>query len=89
MKSIPASKFKAQCLALLDNLDEEGIIVTKRGKPVAQVTPVRPDPRELIGSIPDLIVDDNDPLFSTGLRWEAESPSDVAVPPSALHDHPE
>ena len=36
MKMIEAGKFKEQCLALLDDLDAEGLIVTKHGKPVAR-----------------------------------------------------
>jgi len=39
--TIPAGKFKAQCLAILDEVQESGkpVIVTKRGKPVAKVVP--------------------------------------------------
>ena len=33
MKKIGAAKFKEQCLALLDQLDADGLIVTKHGKP--------------------------------------------------------
>jgi len=42
VRSIPAGQFKQQCLALLDevNASREPIVVTKRGKPVAQVTPL-------------------------------------------------
>lgn len=40
MKHIAASKFKQQCLALLDSVDEEGIIITKHGKPVAKLSAV-------------------------------------------------
>ena len=38
---IPAGKFKAECLAILDEVQESGesIVVTKRGKPVARVIP--------------------------------------------------
>ena len=39
MKLIGAAKFKKQCLALLDQLDADGFIITKRGKPVARVVP--------------------------------------------------
>lgn len=44
-KTVPAGKFKAQCLAILDRVAESGeaIVVTKRGKPVARVVPVRPE----------------------------------------------
>ena len=30
MNSIDASKFREQCLALLDELDDDGLVVTKR-----------------------------------------------------------
>lgn len=38
---IGATEFKAKCLALLDEIDEQGgtITVTKRGWPVATITP--------------------------------------------------
>jgi prevent-host-death family protein len=40
---IGATEFKAKCLSLLDELEETGgeITVTKRGKPVATVQPVK------------------------------------------------
>ena len=40
---IGATEFKAKCLALLDEIDEEGgtIIVTKRGRPVATIGPAK------------------------------------------------
>ena len=40
---IGATEFKAKCLALLDQLQEQGgeITVTKRGKPVATVLPAK------------------------------------------------
>jgi len=41
-RAIPAGKFKAQCLGLLDEVAATGraVIVTKRGKPVARIVPV-------------------------------------------------
>lgn len=40
-KSISASSFKAKCLALMDEVARTGesIVITKNGKPVAQLTP--------------------------------------------------
>jgi prevent-host-death family protein len=40
---VSATEFKAKCLALLDEIGEKGntITVTKRGKPVATVGPIR------------------------------------------------
>ena len=49
---VAAGEFKAQCLALLDEVAETGkeIVVTKRGKPVAKVVPIEP-PKSLEGSV--------------------------------------
>lgn len=43
MKTIGAGKFKATCLALLDEVESkrEPIVVTKNGRPVAQLVPMR------------------------------------------------
>ena len=55
MKTIGASKFKAQCLELLDRLDDDGLIVTKRGKPIARIVPYGRGFADLIGSLRDEI----------------------------------
>jgi len=59
MRTIPAGRFKAQCLKLLDEVAETGaeITVTKRGRPVARVVPVEPAP-SLKGSVVYLVSDD-------------------------------
>jgi antitoxin (DNA-binding transcriptional repressor) of toxin-antitoxin stability system len=41
VKDLSVTEFRRQCLALLEDLPEEGIVVTKRGKPLARVTPMR------------------------------------------------
>ncbi len=42
MKTMAAGKFKAQCLAVLDEvkMKREHVVVTKNGKPVAKLVPV-------------------------------------------------
>jgi prevent-host-death family protein len=72
MEHINASKFKEQCLALLDNLDPDGIIITKHGKPVARLIPASSDCADLIGSMKGKIRVQSD-ILSTGLKWDAES----------------
>jgi prevent-host-death family protein len=72
MKQIAAAKFKQQCLALLDEVDDEGIVITKRGKPVAKLIPVRAESAALIGSLKNKIRIRGD-IFSTGVKWDAES----------------
>ncbi len=72
MKQIPAAKFKEQCLALLDRVDEDGIVITKRGKPVAKLIPIRTESAALIGRLKGRVkVKGN--VFSTGIKWHAQS----------------
>jgi prevent-host-death family protein len=71
MKEIPAARFKEQCLAILDSVDDEGIVITKRGRPVAKLIPIRAASAELIGSLKDKIRIRGD-VMSTGLRWNAQ-----------------
>ena len=72
MKSVPAAKFKEQCLALLDQLDPDGIIITKHGKPVAKVVPIHTDSAKLIGSLKGKIKIKGN-ILSSGVKWDAES----------------
>ena len=74
MKTIGAAKFKEQCLALLDSLDTEGLIVTKHGKPVARVVPYDQQWADLIGSLRHKIEIKGD-IFTTGVRWDADAQS--------------
>ena len=71
MIEISASKFKEQCLSLLDNLDSEGIVVTKHGVPVARVMPADSNCAALIGSMAGKVGVSGD-VFSTGIDWNAE-----------------
>jgi len=75
-RTIMASTFKEQCLAVLDQvaLDHIPVVVTKRGRPVARLVPIDDGPtgRSTMGSV-RLIADDDEAYFSTGERWEAES----------------
>ena len=72
MKQIAAAKFKEQCLSLLDRVGEDGIVITKRGKPVAKLIPIRTESAELIGKLKGrLKIRGN--IFSTGLKWHAQS----------------
>ncbi len=72
MKQIPAAKFKESCLALLDEVDAEGIVITKHGKPVAKLIPYETDSSALIGALSAKVRISGD-LLSTGAAWDAES----------------
>lgn len=71
---VTATEFKAKCLALLDDISEHGgtITVTKRGRPMATVGPVKKKPlKSLEGAwagkvyIPDEIL-----MADTSDQWD-------------------
>ena len=51
MRTIKASEFKAKCLKLMDEVAETGepLLITKSGKPVAELGPVRQARKSLWG----------------------------------------
>lgn len=72
MKQIAAAKFKEQCLSLLDNVAEEGLVITKHGRPVAKLIPIRAASADLIGSLNGKLKIEGD-VLSTGVPWNAQS----------------
>ncbi len=40
MKDLSVTEFRRQCLSLLEDLPEEGLLITKHGQPLARITPV-------------------------------------------------
>ncbi|MBZ5725736.1 MAG: type II toxin-antitoxin system prevent-host-death family antitoxin [Acidobacteriia bacterium] len=72
MQRINASKFKEQCLSLLDSLTAEGVVVTKRGKPVAKVIPIVSANADLIGCMKGKLKIKGD-ILSTGSHWNADA----------------
>ena len=72
VRTIPAGRFNAQCLRLLDEVAETGetIVVTKRGRPVARVEPVE-EPPSLKGSV-IYLVSDEELIAPIDEIWNAE-----------------
>lgn len=66
--NISAAKFKAECLGLLDKVEQTGrsIVITKRGRPVARVVPLEPA-LSLEGSV----LSEDDIVSPTGVSWDA------------------
>jgi prevent-host-death family protein len=72
-KLISATEFKAKCLKILDDLESQGIVITKRGHPVAKLTPLHMvDNSKLIGSMKGKVIIKGN-IFSTGRKWNAQS----------------
>ncbi len=70
METIGAAKFKEQCLSILDHLSPDGLVITKRGKPVARLIPVPTMSADLIGSLKDEVKIHGD-IMSTGVKWNS------------------
>jgi antitoxin (DNA-binding transcriptional repressor) of toxin-antitoxin stability system len=72
-KAMNASEFKAKCLKILDELEPSGLLILKRGKPVARVVPVSErNPMQLVGSLKGKIKIKGD-ILSTRAKWNAQS----------------
>ncbi|MCY4637303.1 MAG: type II toxin-antitoxin system Phd/YefM family antitoxin [Acidobacteria bacterium] len=72
MRTIAAGRFKDVCLKMLDEVaaTRTPVVITKRGKPVAQLAPyLAPDNvQSLTGSI---LRETGDP-YGTGEQWDAD-----------------
>jgi prevent-host-death family protein len=72
--TIPAGEFKAKCLKLLDQVaaDRRPLIVTKHGKPVAQIVPMPAkewiDP---VGAMQGSVLWEGDIISPIDVEWEA------------------
>lgn len=72
-KSMNVSEFKAKCLKLVDELEPEGLVLTKRGTPIARIVPIRQrGSAHLVGRMKGRVEVLGD-IFSTGERWDAQS----------------
>jgi prevent-host-death family protein len=51
VKQMPAGQFKAKCLAIMDEVQSTGepVVITKRGKAVVKVVPIREKPEDIFG----------------------------------------
>ena len=77
MKTIKASEFKAKCLKLMDEVAATGepLLITKHGKPVAELVPTeqkpKPKPKSLIGLHEGQIKILGDIISPIDVEWEA------------------
>ena len=75
MRTVKASEFKAKCLKLMDEVAETGepIVITKNGKPVAQLAPAVERPKTLRGLHKGKGRILGDIVSPIGVEWEANS----------------
>lgn len=73
--TIPAGEFKAKCLGLLDEVQRQRkeIVITKRGKPVARLVPVKNErPESFIGSMQGTMEIVGDIISPVDEKWDAD-----------------
>ena len=71
MNTMTAAKFKEQCLSVLDRVGPEGLVITKRGRPVARLLPFRQEPKALIGALRGKLRIRGG-ILSTGVAWDTD-----------------
>jgi len=73
MQTIKASEFKAKCLALMSKIARTGevVVITKNGRPIAELRPHRPRTQSATGIWKDQLVVEGDIVSPTGARWDA------------------
>lgn len=73
MRTIKASEFKAKCLQIMDEVAATGetVVITKRGLPVAQLTPVRRRPDTLFGALEGSVTILGDIIAPINVEWDA------------------
>jgi prevent-host-death family protein len=74
-QTVMASRFKAECLALLDKVERTkvSIVVTKHGRPVARVVPIEEPTRRSTDHSVKLKIGEDEAYYSTGETWEVEA----------------
>lgn len=77
IRHIPAGEFKATCLELMDEVKERHVeyVVTKRGTPVAKLTPVDTTAPSPFGFLSGTVLEEHD-LVSPDLAEWAEPGGD-------------
>jgi len=70
--TIAAGEFKAKCLKLLDQVaaERQTLIITKHGKPVAQVIPP-PAQENIVGSMKGSVLWMGDIISPIDVEWDA------------------
>lgn len=75
VQTIPACKFKAKCLAIMDQVNQQhkSVIITKHGKPVAKLVPYDEPLKSLFGALKGSVRIKGDIVGSSDDVWEADS----------------
>ena len=83
VRTVTASEFKANCLKLMDEINETGteLVITKNGRPVSRLVPYRERPQAPFGRDKDIIQIHGDIIEPLDVEWEAEVDPDRVLNP--------
>ena len=72
-RTMKASEFKAKCLTVLDEVERtrQQVVITKRGKPVAELGPRKPTKRDAFGILKGRMEIVGDIISPIDVEWEA------------------
>jgi prevent-host-death family protein len=72
-RHIKASEFRAKCLTLMDEVARTGdaVVITKNGKPVAELVPHRPRKPSARGILKDVLFITGDIISPIDVEWDA------------------
>ena len=78
LSDVPAAQFKAECLKLMDQVEKtrRPIVITKHGRPVAQLVPVSGEPGSLFGYMKGTVRIEGDIVAPIDEEWSALSGSE-------------
>lgn len=74
-RTIMASRFKAECLGILDQVEQMkiSVTITKHGRPIARLVPLADERRPTMGSV-RLVAEEDEAYYATGEHWDVERP---------------
>ena len=73
LKTVAASEFKAHCLALLEEVrsTRQSLLVTRHGKPVAEISPHVPQSAASVNPLKGSILSQGDLISPLEAKWDS------------------
>jgi len=73
VKTVPAAEFRRHCLALLEEVRQtrQSLLVTRHGKPVAQISPYIPREHESVNPLKGSILYQGDLVAPIQEKWDS------------------
>jgi prevent-host-death family protein len=72
-RTVPATKFKTHCLALLEEVREtrQPLLVTRHGKPVVEICPYVPKNAARVNPLKGSIIFQDDLISPLKVKWDS------------------